>query len=342
MKPLVEPVLIIAEAGVNHNGDLDMARRLIDVAAGAGADVVKFQTFRSDLIIAANAPKAAYQERNTGRSESQLDMVRKLELSASDHEMLRSHADRKGIRFLSTPFDQESIGLLKGMGITLGKIPSGEVTNLPYLQAMARAFPDLILSTGMCTLDEVRQAIDVLEQVGALRDHITLLHCNTEYPTPMRDVHLKAMRTLADTFGTRVGYSDHTLGIEVPIAAVALGAVIIEKHITLDRTLPGPDHRASLEPAELTAMVKAIRNIEQALGSGTKEPSRSELPNRLIARKSIHLRHALGAGRTIGVDDLIMLRPGDGISPMRIGDIVGRKTNKDLPEGHKLREEDLS
>jgi N-acetylneuraminate synthase/N,N'-diacetyllegionaminate synthase len=207
---------------------------------------------------------------------------------------------------------------------------------------MARAFPDLILSTGMCTLDEVRQAIDVLEQVGALRDHITLLHCNTEYPTPMRDVHLKAMRTLADTFGTRVGYSDHTLGIEVPIAAVALGAVIIEKHITLDRGLPGPDHRASLEPSELTAMVHAIRNIEKALGSAVKEPSPSEQPNRAIARKSIHLRHDLSKGRRITMDDLVMLRPGDGISPMQLNEVIGRTLTDDLSEGHKLSPEDLS
>lgn len=342
MSRAVEPVLIIAEAGVNHNGDLDMACRLIEVAANAGADVVKFQTFRSDRIIASNAPKAAYQERTTGKSESQLDMVRKLELSAGDHELLKAHAEQNGIRFLSTPFDQESILLLQGMGITLGKIPSGEVTNLPYLQAMAQAFPELILSTGMCTVDEVRAAIGVLEQAGAVRERITLLHCNTEYPTPMHDVHLRAMRTLGDLFGTRIGYSDHTLGIEVPIAAVALGAMIIEKHITLDRTLPGPDHRASLEPDELTAMVKAIRNIEQALGSATKEPSPSELPNRAIARKSIHLRHALKTGHMLGIDDLIMLRPGDGISPMRVNDIVGRKINTDLAESHKLREEDLS
>lgn len=342
MNTRMQPVLIIAEAGVNHNGDLDKARRLIEVAAQAGADVVKFQTFRSDRIIAANAPKAAYQERTTGNSESQLDMVRKLELSAADHELLRDHAERNGIRFLSTPFDPESIVLLQGIGITVGKIPSGEVTNKPYLEDMARAFPELILSTGMCTVEEVREAINVLEQAGAMRERITLLHCNTEYPTPMHDVHLRAMRTLGEIFGTRIGYSDHTLGIEVPIAAVALGAMVIEKHITLDRTLPGPDHRASLEPAELTAMVKAIRNIERALGSATKEPSPSELPNRAIARKSIHLRQALTGGHVIGIEDLIMLRPGDGISPMRIDVVVGRRIQRDVPEGHKLSEVDLS
>jgi len=337
-----EPVLIIAEAGVNHNGDLEIAKRLIEVAAHAGADVVKFQTFVAHRIIASNAPKAAYQQRTTGDAESQLDMVRKLELSASDHELLQAHAEQCGIRFLSTPFDPESIVLLQDMGITLGKIPSGEVTNKPYLQDMARAFRELILSTGMCTVEEVRDAIDVLEQAGALRERITLLHCNTEYPTPMQHVHLRAMRTLGETFGTRVGYSDHTLGIEVAIAAVALGAVVIEKHITLDRTLPGPDHRTSLEPAELKAMVSAIRNIEQALGSAVKEPSPSELPNRAIARKSIHLRRAVRGGHSIGIDDLIMLRPGDGLSPMRIDEVVGRKVRSDLPESHKLTDGDLS
>ena len=342
MNRSMEPVLIIAEAGVNHNGDMDMACRLIEVAAEAGADVVKFQTFRSDRIIASNAPKAAYQQRSTGTHESQLDMVRKLELSRADHERLRSHAELNGIRFLSTPFDMDSIILLQGMGINLGKIPSGDVTNGPYLEAMARTFPELIMSTGMCTMDEVRQAIDVLEQAGAKRERITLLHCNTEYPTPMGDVHLNAMRTLAETFGTRVGYSDHTMGVEVPIAAVALGAVVIEKHITLDRGLAGPDHRASIEPDELTMMVKAIRNIELALGSAIKGPSSSEMPNRAVARKSIHLGRPLGSGHTIALDDLIMLRPGDGISPMRLNEVLGRKVLKDLVEGHKLGEEDLA
>ena len=337
-----QPVLIIAEAGVNHNGELGMALQLIDVAAQAGADVVKFQTFRTELIIASNAPKAAYQERTTGSSESQLDMVRRLELSPDTHRELQEHAGKRGIRFLSTPFDEVSIALLQEMGITLGKIPSGEVTNRPYLQSMARAFPNLIMSTGMCTLEEVGAALLVLEEAGAARDRITLLHCNTEYPTPMCDVNLRSMRTLAETFGTRVGYSDHTLGIEVPIAAVALGAVVIEKHITLDRSLPGPDHRASLEPLELTEMVKAIRNIEQALGSPAKEPSPSEWPNRAIARKSIHLKHVMNTGRSITMDDLIMLRPGDGISPMVVDQVLGRTVKGELPGGHKLRLEDLS
>jgi N-acetylneuraminate synthase len=335
-------VLIIAEAGVNHNGQLDLALQLIDVAAQAGADVVKFQTFRPELNIASNAPKAAYQERTTGNTESQLDMVRRLELGPAAHRQLQAHAKERGIRFLSTPFDLISIELLQEMGIDLGKIPSGEVTNLPYLQAMARTFPELIMSTGMCTLDEVGAALAVLEQAGARRDRITLLHCNTEYPTPMGDVHLRAMETLAQAFGTRVGYSDHTLGIEVPIAAVALGAVVIEKHITLDRGLPGPDHRASLEPDELTTMVRSIRNIQLALGSPAKAPSPSELPNRAIARKSIHLKHGMAAGCSITADDLIMLRPGDGISPMRMNEVIGRTLIADLPLGHKLSPTDLS
>lgn len=340
MAPL-EHVLIIAEAGVNHNGDLQTAKKLIETAAAAGADVVKFQTFRADHIISSDAPKAQYQQRTTGSGESQLEMVRKLELSPADHVFLKEYAENAGISFLSTPFDLDSIALLQSMGIMIGKIPSGEVTNLPYLQAMARAFPEIILSTGMCTLDEIGDAMAVLQDAGASRNNITVLHCNTEYPTPMCDVHLNAMQTLKSSFGTRVGYSDHTLGIEVPIAAVALGAVVIEKHITLNRSLPGPDHRASLEPVEFAAMVRAIRNVEQALGRTQKEPSPSELPNRRVARKSIHLRHSMSAGQTLLADDLIMLRPGDGISPMRLNNVISRRLSRDLPKGHKLREEDL-
>lgn len=335
-------VLIIAEAGVNHNGDMDMAKRLIDAAADAGADIVKFQTFKADRIIAAHAPKAAYQERATGNSESQLDMVRKLELTDDQHDELIAHSRARGIRFLSTPFDQESIALLRSKGITIGKVPSGEVTNKPYLQAMALAFPRLIMSTGMCTLDEVAAALDVLLQAGAQRTNITLLHCNTEYPTPMTDVHLRAMGTLHQAFGAAVGYSDHTLGIEVPIAAVALGASVIEKHITLHRALPGPDHKASLEPDELKAMVSAIRNVERALGSGTKAPSPSEHKNIAIARKSIHLARAVESGAVLAMDDLIMLRPGTGITPMRIDDVVGKRAARDLPLGIMLKMDDLA
>jgi len=336
------PVTIIAEAGVNHNGDLGMALRLVEAAAEAGADLVKFQSFRSELNISDQAPKAAYQERHTGRTESQLDMVRRLELSAADHGTLRDHALACGIGFLSTAFDAPSVELLRSMGITIGKVPSGEVTNKPHLQLMARSFPELIVSTGMCRLDEVRACLDVLLDSGASLERITLLHCNTEYPTPYHDVNLRAMATLAQTFGTRVGYSDHTLGIEVPIAATALGATVIEKHFTLDRSLPGPDHRASLEPGELKAMVSAIRHITLALGHAEKAPSKSETPNIAIARKSVHLHRALEAGSEITADDLVMLRPGDGITPMRIDEVVGARTVRALPAGHKLAWTDLA
>ena len=332
---------IIAEAGVNHNGDLSLAKRLIDVAAEAGADIVKFQSFKAELNIAADAPKAAYQERNTDSAESQLEMVRSLELSEADHDALIAHCAVRGIAFLSTPFDSESIALLKRKGINIGKIPSGEITNKPHLQAMARAFPHLIISTGMCTLAEVRAALDVLLHNGADEQRITLLHCNTEYPTPMTDVNLRAMGSMREAFGLPVGYSDHTLGIEVPIAAVALGATIIEKHITLDRSMPGPDHRASLEPAELKAMVQAIRNIEAALGTADKQPSPSETKNIAIARKSIHLSQPVAKGEQIAADDLIMLRPGDGIPPMRIDEVIGMRTTRDLSKGTKLQEQDL-
>ncbi|MBS1583353.1 MAG: N-acetylneuraminate synthase [Bacteroidetes bacterium] len=337
-----ERTLIIAEAGVNHNGDLDLARRLIDVAANAGADIVKFQTFKAEKIISAAAPKAAYQQQATGASESQLEMVRKLELSEADHDVLMAHCQERGIAFLSTPFDPDSIELLRRKGITIGKVPSGEITNKPYLTAMARAFPRLIVSTGMCTLDEVRAALDVLLAAGADRSAITLLHCNTEYPTPMADVDLRAMRTMADAFGLPVGYSDHTLGIEVPIAAVALGAVVIEKHITLDPAMPGPDHRASLPPEGLEAMVRGIRNIEAALGDGIKRPSPSEAKNIAIARKSIHLARHVARGTAITAQDLIMLRPGDGLSPMHVDDVIGRRAARDLAAGIKLRSDDLA
>ncbi|MFZ1685983.1 MAG: N-acetylneuraminate synthase [Flavobacteriales bacterium] len=333
--------LIIAEAGVNHNGDRALARKLIDVAAEAGADIVKFQTFKAEKIIAANAPKAEYQQRTTGAAESQLEMVRALELDEEDHDALIAHCAKRGIAFLSTPFDHDSIALLKGKGITIGKVPSGEITNKPYLEAMAKAFPRLIVSTGMCTLDEVRAALDVLIAAGAVKERITLLHCNTEYPTPMADVHLNAMRTMRDAFAVAIGYSDHTLGIEVPIAAVALGATVIEKHITLDRTMPGPDHRASLEPDELKTMVAAIRNVEAALGTPVKQPSPSETKNMAIARKSIHMARAVAKGTVLTSGDLIMLRPGDGLSPMRIDEVVGKSAAHDLARGVKLQASDL-
>ena len=335
-------VFIIAEAGVNHNGDLETALRLVDVAADAGADAVKFQTFRSDQLASPAAPMAAYQERNTGGAGDQLALVRSLELGAAEHRSLLARCRERGILFMSTPFDRPSMQLLHELGLAIGKVPSGEITNAPYLEAMARTFPDLIVSTGMCTLEEVRAALDVLFASGADPGRTTILHCNTEYPTPLEDVNLLAMRTLAEEFSLPVGLSDHSLGIEVPTAATALGARVIEKHMTLDREMPGPDHRASLEPHEFKAMVRAVRAIERALGTGVKEPTPSERPNIPVARRSIHLARPLAQGSTIDRQDLFMLRPGSGISPMDLEQVVGRRTARDLNAGHLLQWNDLS
>lgn len=316
--------LIIAEAGVNHNGDLEMARELVRAAARAGADIVKFQTFVTEKSISRDAPKAGYQTAATGSGETQYEMVKKLELSRADHESLIAECEAAGIRFWSTAFDDESIDMLIDLGIDMLKIPSGELTNLPFLRDIGRRGLPVIMSTGMATLDEIGDALTVLEGCGLSRSDVTILHCNTEYPTPMDDVNLKAMQAIANAYGTRVGYSDHTQGIEVPIAAVALGAQVIEKHFTLDRTLPGPDHLASLEPEELTAMVAAIRNIERATaGDGIKAVSPSEADNRRIARKSIVAARAIAAGETLGPDNLAVKRPGTGLSPMRWDDVVG-------------------
>ncbi len=335
-------VLIIAEAGVNHNGSIENAKKLIDVAAQAGVDYVKFQTFKAANIASKTATKAEYQKKDNN-SESQVEMLKKLELSDKDHDLLIDYCKEKNIRFLSTPFDEESIVLLKNKGITIGKIPSGEITNLPYLQAMAKAFPTIILSTGMCSLAEIKDAVTVLLESGSTIENITILHCNTEYPTPMTDVNLKAMNHIAGELKIKVGYSDHTLGIEVPVAAVALGATVIEKHFTLDRNMEGPDHRASLEPSELIAMVKAIRNIEDAVsGSGIKEPSPSELKNKAIARKSIHAKKDLKEGVVLSEDDLTMKRPGTGISPMHINNVIGKKLLVSLSADEILLEEHIS
>ena len=278
---------IIAEAGVNHNGSLDMAIEMVGVAAAAGADAVKFQTFKAEKVIAVNAPKAGYQMETTGSDESQLEMVKKLELDEPAHKTLLNHCQEKGIQFLSTPFDLESIDLLDRLGLNIFKIPSGEITNLPYLRKLGALSKQLILSTGMADLGEIEDALGVLTDSGTPLENIIVLHCNTEYPTPFEDVNLRAMQTIGHAFGVTTGYSDHTPGIEVAIAAVALGAVVIEKHFTLDRNLPGPDQKASLEPDELQAMVLAIRNIEKALGSGIKRPNPSEAKNKTIARKSL-------------------------------------------------------
>jgi N,N'-diacetyllegionaminate synthase len=327
--------IIIAEAGVNHNGDINAAKELIDVAADAGADYVKFQTFKASRLVSKDSKKAAYQSINTGDSaEGQLEMLKRLELSEADHLLLIDYCKQKGIKFFSTAFDPDSLNFLNELGFKLFKIPSGEITNLPYLEKIAQIAEEVIISTGMSTMEEIGDAITVLKKNVAVK--ITVLHCNTEYPTPFDDVNLLAMNEIGKAFDVAVGYSDHTLGIEVPIAAVALGAVVIEKHFTLDKTLPGPDHAASLEPAELKAMVAGIRNIEKAIGKAVKEPTSSELKNISVARKSIHLKVDKVKGEVITEDDLEMLRPGDGISPMKYRSILGKTLNHDLPGGHKL------
>ncbi|MEO0462653.1 MAG: N-acetylneuraminate synthase [Pseudomonadota bacterium] len=317
--------LIIAEAGVNHNGDLDMARRLIGVAAQAGADCVKFQTFRTEESIAVHAPKAGYQKATTGEAESQLDMVRALELSHEDHHTLVEACKAAGIAFFSTAFDRASFDFLMELGLDRVKIPSGEITNLPLLRHIAAARLPTILSTGMANLGEIEAAVGVLEAEGLTRDQLTILHCNTEYPTPMGDVNLPSMANVGAAFGTAFGYSDHTNGIEIPIAAAALGASVIEKHFTLDRTLPGPDHAASLEPHELAAMVAGIRNVDLAMaGDGIKRPSPSEIGNRAIARKSIVAARAIAAGEVLSEENLATKRPGTGLSPMLWDDVIGQ------------------
>jgi N,N'-diacetyllegionaminate synthase len=316
--------LIIAEAGVNHNGDLSLAKRLIDVAAEAGADMVKFQTFSADRLVTADAQKAGYQRANSGGDESQHAMLQRLELTPAMHRELQAHCAARDIGFFSTAFDLESLDLLVEIGLTRFKIPSGEITNLPYLRRIGRFGKPLIVSTGMATMDEIATALAVLEQAGTARERITVLHCNSQYPTPMSDVNLRAMLAIRDAFGVQVGYSDHTLGIEVAIAAVALGATIIEKHFTLDRQMSGPDHQASLEPQELADMVAAIRNIERALGDGVKRPSASELPNRSAARKSLVAACVIHKGEAFTALNVAVKRPGTGLSPMQFDQVLGR------------------
>ncbi|TRX70543.1 N-acetylneuraminate synthase [Carboxylicivirga sp. M1479] len=333
--------LIIAEAGVNHNGDIELAKQLVEVAADCGADYVKFQTFKAENLVSKTAEQAEYQKQNTGMVESQYDMLKKLELSATDHQILMEHCKKHGIKFLSTGFDQESLLFLESIGMELWKIPSGELTNLPYLEYMASQAQPLILSTGMASKQEIADAIEVLCSKGKSKEEITVLHCTTEYPTPMGEVNLKAMHDLEKSFACRVGYSDHTKGIEVPIAAVALGATVIEKHFTLDNSLPGPDHKASLEPMEFKDMVKGVRNIERALGTGIKAPTLSELKNKSIARKSIHLQGNLREGHILTADDLEMKRPGDGISPMKMNEVLGKTACRELKAGSMLKWEDL-
>tara|TARA_B110000211_G_C14014537_1_gene524763 strand:+ start:5 stop:1027 length:1023 start_codon:yes stop_codon:yes gene_type:complete len=330
--------IIIAEAGVNHNGDINMAKRLIDVAVDASVDYVKFQTFKAERLVSPSAQKAKYQINNdTNNDDSQLNMLKKLELSDDDHKELISYCNSKKIRFFSTAFDEEGISYLSSLNFDMFKIPSGELTNFPYLRAIAKTRLPVILSTGMANLDEIEKSINVLISYGTKKSEITVLHCNTEYPTPMIDVNLKAMLTIKDKLGVSIGYSDHTLGIEVPIAAVALGAKVIEKHFTLDRNLKGPDHKASLEPNELKEMVNSIRNIEKAIsGNGIKEASTSEKKNIQIARKSIHMNRALSSGSIINEEDIISLRPGDGICSMNWEKIIGKKVKTDVQKHTKL------
>jgi N,N'-diacetyllegionaminate synthase len=327
-------VVIIAEVGVNHNGDIQKAFKLIDSAVAAGADYVKFQTFKTELCISKNAKKANYQIENTGNSqETQFEMVKKLELSYEQHEELIKYCKEKEIEFFSTAFDLDSLEYLSKIGLKVVKIPSGEITNLPYLRKAARLFSEIIISTGMSLMSEIKDALEVFLQAGIVKDKITILHCNTEYPTPMKDVNLNAMLTIEKEFGVKVGYSDHTLGIEVPIAAVALGATIIEKHFTLDKNLPGPDHAASLEPNELKAMCQAIRNIEKALsGNAIKEPSESEIKNITIARKSIVAKEYIAKGMVFSEKNITTKRPGNGISAMKWDEIIGIVAQRDYNE----------
>ena len=323
-------VFIIAEAGVNHNGDIRLAKALIDIASLAGADAVKFQTFKAENLVIKSAQKAEYQKKHTDEDESQFKMLKKLELGQDAHYELICHCEQKNILFLSTAFDHDSIDLLAKMNIPFFKIPSGEITNLPYLRHISRMGKPLVMSTGMATLEEVRDALNIILDSGAKKEHVTILHCNSEYPTPMEDVNLRAMLTIREELGVAVGYSDHTLGIEVPVAAVAMGASVIEKHFTLDRTLPGPDQSASLEPEELKAMVKAIHNIESALGDGTKRPQPSEMKNIHLARKSLVAACPIQAGEEYTENNLTIKRPGSGISPMHLNKVLGRNAPKDF------------
>ena len=322
--------LIIAEAGVNHNGDLGLAKQLIDAAANAGADLVKFQTFNADRQVTRTAIKANYQMQITDGNESQHAMLQRLELTKSMHHEILSHCAKRNIEFLSTGFDIESVDLLVDLGQNQFKIPSGEITNLPYLRHIGLIGKPIILSTGMATLGEIEEAIDALEHAGTVRSNMTVLHCTTEYPTPMNEVNLRAMHSIHSAFGVAVGYSDHTIGTEVAIAAVAMGATVIEKHFTLDRHLPGPDHKASLEPKELKAMVAAIRNIEIALGDGIKRLTSSEAKNKPIARKSLVAAHPIQAGDVFSETNITTKRPGTGISPMRWDEIMGRPASRDF------------
>lgn len=331
-----DKVFIIAEAGVNHNGDMNKAYQLIDAAVEAGVDAIKFQTFKAEALVSKKAVMAEYQKSNLGYEDSQYNMLKKLEIPEKELYKLKKYAEDKGTMWFSTAFDLDSINFLKEMDIGVWKIPSGEITNYPYLKKIAQIDKPVIISTGMSTVAEIDDALNVFLQEGKSRDDICILHCNTEYPTPWQDVNLNAMQSIGAIFGTAYGYSDHTNGIEIPIASVALGAKVIEKHFTLDKKLPGPDHKASLEPYELKLMVDSIRNVEKSLGSSVKKPSQSELKNKPIARKSIVASVAIEKGVTITADMLTTMRPGDGLSPMLWDKVVGKQAAKDYQEGDKI------
>lgn len=329
-------IFIIAEAGVNHNGSLKTAKALIDVAAHSGADAVKFQTFKADKLVSKTAQKAAYQQQTTDADESQYAMIKKLELTEEMHHELIRYCDEKGILFLSTPFDHDSINLLNTLGMKIFKIPSGEITNLPYLRHIGSLKKEVILSTGMATIDEIDAALRVLSSAGTSKEHITVLHATTEYPCPLDEVNLRAMQTIHDTFSIQVGYSDHTRGIEVPIAAAAMGASVIEKHFTLDREMEGPDHKASLEPDELIAMVRSIRNIEKTLGDGIKQPTPSERKNISVARKSIVASRPIVQGEILSEENITVKRPAGGINPMHWDNIIGTIASKNYDKDEAI------
>ncbi|EAI8054216.1 N-acetylneuraminate synthase [Campylobacter upsaliensis] len=332
----MKKVLIIAEAGVNHNGDINLAKKLIEQAAKAGADVVKFQTFKANSCVSVSAKKAKYQLETTAKEESQLEMIKKLELSYESHFELMKHCKKHGIAFLSTPFDLESVEFLRGLDLPYFKIPSGEITNLPYLKAVAKCKKKVLLSTGMANLGEIEAALTILRKNGT--KNITLLHCNTEYPTPFEDVNLNALKTLKEAFKLEVGYSDHTEGIVASLGAVALGAVVIEKHFTLDKTMEGPDHRASLEFEELRALCKGIRELEKALGSGIKKASKSEAKNKIIARKSLVAKREIQKGEKFSIENLTTKRPGSGISAMRYEEYLGKRALKTYKKDELINE----
>ncbi len=320
-------VIIIAEAGVNHNGDLSLAKKLVEAAKDAGADYVKFQFFKAEKLVSVNAKKAEYQKKTTGNDESQFEMIKKLELNEDDHKILLDYCKNLGIGFSSSPFDLEGIAYLDSLDLDFFKVPSGEITNLPYLRELTNFNRHIILSTGMANMEEIEAALNILRG-----NKVTVLHCNTEYPTPMADVNLNAMKTIEDVFKIDVGYSDHTLGIEVPVAAVALGAKVIEKHFTLDKNMVGPDHQASMDPSELKKMVKSIRNIEKALGSGVKAPSDSEKKNIIIARKSIVASRKIERGEIFSSENITLKRPGSGISPMNWDSVIGQVAKRSFTE----------